>query len=63
MRTSQSEAPHERVSQTTITMDREMFLVFKAECIRRGTSPTKVVSELARQQLQAWLAADHAKEA
>jgi hypothetical protein len=42
-------------SQITISVDREILREFRAECIRRDTTPTKTLAVLMAQQLHAWL--------
>jgi hypothetical protein len=42
-------------SQIVIVVDRDTLREFRAECIRRATTPTKVLGELMLRQLNAWL--------
>lgn len=43
-------------SQIVIKVDRDTLREFRAECIRRETTPTKEVERFFKVQLQAWLA-------
>ena len=43
-------------SQITIRVDRETLRDFRAECMRRDTTPTKEVARWMAQQRAAWLA-------
>jgi hypothetical protein len=42
-------------SQIHIMVDREVLRNFRAECVRRGTTPTKEVARLMAQRLEEWL--------
>jgi hypothetical protein len=42
-------------SQIVIKVDRDTLQEFRAECIRRGTTPTKVLAQLMAEQVYAWL--------
>ena len=41
--------------QITIKIDYVTLRAFRAECIRRGSTPTKEVSRLIEEQVQHWL--------
>lgn len=42
-------------SQIHIMVDREVLRNFRAECVRRGTTPTKEMARLMAQRLDEWL--------
>jgi hypothetical protein len=42
-------------TQVTIQVDQERYREFKAECIRRATTPTKEIAVLIDQRLMEWL--------
>jgi len=43
-----------QISQKVIVFSRETFRNFRAECIRRDTSPTKEINRLVEEQLAEW---------
>jgi hypothetical protein len=50
-------------SQIVIVVDRETLRNFRAECIRRGTTPTKELGALMSQRLKEWLPLEPQREA
>jgi hypothetical protein len=43
-------------SQIVVRVDRDLLRNFRAECMRRGTTPTKELARLMALQLAQWLA-------
>jgi hypothetical protein len=41
-------------AKTTLTVDEEVWRAFRAECIRRGTSASKLIQEFMRMSLKKW---------
>lgn len=41
-------------SQIVIVVDRDILREFRAECIRRDTTPTKELGRLMEEQLRTW---------
>jgi hypothetical protein len=42
-------------SQIVVRVDRETLQGFRAECTRRGSTPTREIARLMEDQLQRWL--------
>jgi hypothetical protein len=40
--------------KTTLTLDEPVWRVFRAECIRRGVSASRMVQEFMRETLKKW---------
>ena len=40
--------------KTTLTVDEEVWRTFRAECIKRRTSASKLIQEFMRMSLQKW---------
>ena len=41
-------------AKTTLTVDEEVWREFRAQCIRRGTSASKLIQEFMRMSLKKW---------
>lgn len=41
-------------TQTVIRIETQLWRTFKGECIKRATSPTKVLETYIAQQVRAW---------
>ena len=40
--------------KTTLTVDEDVWREFRAQCIRRGTSASKLIQEFMRMSLRRW---------
>ena len=49
-------------TQVTIRFDRDTYREFRAECIRRGTVPTRELNRLMQERLEEWLPPPQAQE-